>query len=55
MIVIIKAYTLSNRLPNLMKQKLIELQGEIYKSTIIPWRLQHPSIGNGEIQQAENQ
>lgn len=57
MVMITEACTLSSRLPKLDEaETTTELQGEIYKPTAkSPADFQHPSIGNGEIQQAESQ
>lgn len=37
------------------KHTWIKLQPEIHESTIYSWRLKHPSMRNGQIQQADNQ
>lgn len=45
-ITIFKVYAPNNKVPKYSRQKLIQSQGEIDKSTIISWRLQHSFINN---------
>ena len=52
-ITILKMYVSNNRVSNHMRQKLIQLQGEIDESTII-LETSNPSIRKGQILKAEN-
>jgi hypothetical protein len=54
---ILNMYAPKNTVSKYIRQKLIELQGEIDESTLIVYyqKLQHLSIRNGQIQQAEDQ
>lgn len=54
-LIIFNIYAPHNRDSKYRRQKLIGQQGERDKSTYDNWRIQHPSISNGRIQQAVNQ
>lgn len=52
--IILNVYGPNNKVSNSMRQKLKELQGNVNQS-ITSWRLQQPSLRNGQIQPAETQ
>ena len=53
-ITILSVYAPNNRASNSMRQKLMDLQGNVNQS-ITSWRRQQPSPRNGQIQPAETQ
>ena len=53
-ITILSVYAPNNRASNSMRQKLMDLQGNVNQS-ITSWRCQQPSPRNGQIQPAETQ
>ena len=49
-VTILNMYAPSSRMSKHMRQKVVELQGEIDKSTIVLGKLQHPAICKGQMQ-----